>query len=138
MQGPTEEFREHVREIAEGVDSEDALTELLDEIEGEIRTDIRETARGEAADELAAVEGWASVASYPVARFSAPASPWPPFNRLAGWGTKAVRKLRSITNTLKGRLQGIARDLGAESFSIGVSFPWGIQISLTWERAGGP
>lgn len=127
MRGPNDEFREYVWRRAEGIDSEDALSELLDEIEEAMRADVEP---GDPPDQLAAAESWASVASYPMARLSAPASPWP--RNVAGWGTRAVGRLRRIANTLSAVLQPIAPALGAQSFSIGVSFPWGIQISLSW------
>jgi hypothetical protein len=135
--GPTDQFRRHVWGSAEDVDSEDALSELLDEIEEQIRADIAgsadQLAAGVPNDQLAAAESWASVASYPMARLSAPASPWGrKGRRVAGWGTPAIGRLRSTANTLSAALQPIAPAVGATSFSIGVSFPWGIQISLSW------
>lgn len=129
MVGPSDDFRRYVWEQAEGVDNEDALSELLDQIEMAVRED-GPVAPVAPEEELAAAESWASVASYAVGRLSAPASPWP--RNVAGWGTRAVGRLRSIANTLSATLSQVAPQLGAQSFSIGVSFPWGIQISLSW------
>ena len=63
----------------------------------------------------------------------APGSPFP--FRLAGWGEKAVGKLRGIADRLKPKLQVVAQKIGADSVSIGVSFPWGVQVSLSWPVA---
>ena len=80
--------------------------------------------------QMSAADSWASLASYPMARLSAPTSPWP--RNVAGWGTKRGWTTERIANTLSAALRAIAPALGAQSFSIGVSFPWGIQISLSW------
>jgi hypothetical protein len=53
---------------------------------------------------------------------------------VAGWSRRAVARLRSIVQVLSGPVARIAPTLGASSFAIGVSFPWGIQISLEWGR----
>ncbi|HEX4009408.1 MAG TPA: hypothetical protein VHX62_05350 [Solirubrobacteraceae bacterium] len=139
MDGPEPNFREavgsrsvQVREIGD----EAELEHLLEEIEVEIRRDLEHSAPSDAVDEgdawsqLAAIESWAGVASNATALFYAPASPWP--QSVAGWSKNAVAKLRSIANTLKPALQSLLGALSAVGFSIGVSFPWGISIGLSF------
>lgn len=131
MNGPSDEFRTQIAEHVERVDSEAGLEELLAQIESKLEADVTLGVMGPPIDELAAIESWASLASYAAARFSAPASPWP--RNLAGWGTRATKRLRSVANKLRASLGQVAQAAGAQSWSIGVSFPWGIQISLTWQ-----
>ena len=139
MNGPDPDFRENiglqsvqVREIGD----EAELENLLEVIEVAIRRDLEESPPRHAVDEddawsqLAAIESWAGVASNATALFYAPASPWP--QSVAGWSKKAVAKLRSIANTLKPALQALLGALTAVGFSIGVSFPWGISIGLSF------
>jgi hypothetical protein len=77
-----------------------------------------------------AVDQWASVASYAVASLYAPQSPLP--RGLAGWASKIGEILQRIASILIFPLQVVARALGASSWSIGASFPWGISVSLNW------
>jgi hypothetical protein len=130
MNGPEDELRGRVADVAEEVASEAALEDLLAEIEDALRADIEHGAGETPEDDMAAIESWASVASYAVARFHAPASPWP--RDLAGWGKNAAGRLRSIANALSAVLRGVAHAAGATSFSIAVGFPWGITIGLSW------
>jgi hypothetical protein len=130
MNGPDDEFRARVAVIAEQVGNEAGLETLLGEVEAALQADIELGAGENPNDDLAAVESWAAVASYAVARFHAPASPWP--RDLAGWGKKAAGRLRSIANTLSTILRPVAQALGAASFSIAIGFPWGISIGLSW------
>jgi hypothetical protein len=138
MRGPTDEFRSEIQKQAQDISQEQQLIQLLDRIDHELRKDLERPGpvpKGDAVlsyveSQMAAVESWASLASEPMARLSAPQSPWP--RNIAGWGTKAVGRLRRIANTLSAPLRTIVSALGAQSFSIGVSFPWGIQVSLSW------
>ena len=130
MEGPSDDFRTYVWEQAESLEDEQSLSELLDVIAAEMQRDVEGGLSDDAESELAAADSWASVASYPMARLSAPASPWP--RSVAGWGTHAVGRLRSIATSLAAALAPVARAIGAQSFSVGVSFPWGISISLSW------
>jgi len=134
MVGPSEEFRAEVWARAEEVDSEGALSELLHDINTALTQDVApsEGLAPDPEEELAAADSWASVASYAMGRWSAPASPWPRRKKEAGWGVHAVDRLRAIARTLSEALRRVMGQLGATSFSIGVSFPWGIQISLSW------
>jgi hypothetical protein len=128
MREPDDDFRGWVASAVENVQSEDQLDDVLGEIEGKIEASLGD--ESDPAQTLDAVFEWASVASYPIARFYAPASPWP--KNVAGWGKKAVARLRRIAGLLRTALQAAAAALGAASFSIGVSFPWGISIGLSW------
>jgi hypothetical protein len=130
MNGPDDEFRARVAVVAEEVGNEAALDGLLVEVEEALRADIGLGAGENPNDDLAAIESWAAVASFAVARFHAPAGPWP--RDLAGWGKTAVGRLRSIANTLSTILRNVAQSLAAASFSIAISFPWGISIGLSW------
>jgi hypothetical protein len=130
MEGPDDGFREWIGREATNVDSEEALEGLLGEIEGLVVADVDRGAGEDAEGDLAAIESWASLASYAAARFYAPASPWP--RSLGGWSKRAVARLRSIANALSTALKPVAQALGAASFSIGVSFPWGVSIGLSW------
>ncbi|HWW90462.1 MAG TPA: hypothetical protein VNY35_06765 [Solirubrobacteraceae bacterium] len=130
MNGPDDEFRARVTVVAAEVGNEAALEALLGEVEQALRADIERGAGENADDDLAAVESWAALASYAMARFHAPASPWP--RDLAGWGKNAAGRLRNIANTLSTILRTVAQALAAASFSVAVSFPWGISIGLSW------
>jgi hypothetical protein len=130
MNGPDDEFRARVAVVAAEVGNEAALEALLGEVEEALRADIERGAGENANDDLAAVESWAAVASYAVARFHAPASPWP--RDLAGWGKNAASRLRNIADTLSTILRTVAQALAAASCSVAISFPWGISIGLSW------
>jgi hypothetical protein len=144
MQGPDQAFRERVgsraEALAERMDGEAKLENLLDEIERALRHDVEEgtgddeegTGDDPADDlaDLAAIHSWASVASYASARFYAPASPWP--RSVAGWSRRAAARLQSIANTLLSALRPVAAALNAASISMTVGFPWGISIGLSW------
>jgi hypothetical protein len=130
MHGPDDEFRSMVVNAAGELASEEGLEELLGTIENALQADLEYGTGEDPIDDLAAVESWASVASYATARFHAPASPWP--HDLAGWGKKAAGRLRHIANILSSILKEVVKVLKAVSFSIGVSFPWGISISVGW------
>lgn len=130
MYGPDDDFRADVGARAEQIDNEEALEHLLADIEDRVASDVEHDDGGDPEDDLAAIQTWASVASYAAARFYAPASPWP--RSVAGWSQKAVARLQRIASTLSAPLRRVAAALSAVSFSIGVSFPWGISISLGW------
>jgi hypothetical protein len=127
MNGPTREFRGYVHERAQELESEEQVDELLGQIEGALSEDM---GAENPEEDLAAVEAWASVASYVVARFYAPASPWP--RDVAGWSRKAAERLRRISSKVADVLRSIVGQVGATGFSIGVAFPWGISIALNW------
>jgi hypothetical protein len=130
VEGPSDALREHIATRAEETESEEELDDVLSEIEDAMSTDFATVESDDPIDDLAAIDAWAGLASYAVARFYAPSSPWP--RRLGGWGKRAARRLRRIVSALEPRLKTAAQKTGASSWSIGVSFPWGIQVSLTW------
>ncbi len=132
MQGPDAAFRRRLVERMDEVESEDELEGVLDEIDEALVADLalEEVYEQDPEEVLAAAEAWAGVASYAVARFYGPASPWP--RNVGGWGRKAVGRLRRISARLVPPLQQVQQALGSASFSIGVSFPWGLSIGLSW------
>lgn len=132
MDGPSESLRSELSYEFEGMESENDLEEILARIEGALLADIESNGlRDQAPDDLlAAIESWAGLASAAIARFFAPASPWP--RSVAGWGRRAVGRLRRIANALVPPLLQAYGAIGATSFSISVGFPWGISIGLSW------
>lgn len=100
MDGPSESLRSELSYEFEGMESENDLEEILARIEGALLADIESNGlRDQAPDDLlAAIESWAGLASAAIARFFAPASPWP--RSVAGWGRRAVGRLRRIANAL--------------------------------------
>ena len=133
MQGPDDDFREYVAGRSEEIDSEDALEALLADIENRVRGDLDRPPAATLEDELGAIDSWAAVASHAVARFHAPASPWP--RSVAGWGQRAAARLRGIAGVLSAALARLKTALGAASYSISVSFPWAFR-SPSARRAG--
>jgi hypothetical protein len=152
MEEPSRDFREYIsgrlEELAGTEESqveEDQVEELLQEIEkeldGHLPPEGDEDAEGmarvtpadreEAFAQLGAVESWASLASYAVARFYAPASPWP-WKKLAGWSKGVAERLRRVAGLLLTPLKGVAYVLGASLYSISVGFPFGVAIGLEW------
>lgn len=112
MRQPDDNFRGWVASAVENVQTEDQLDNVLAEIEGQIEASLGQEHEPE--QTLDAVFQWASVASYPIARFYAPASPWP--KNVAGWGQKAVTRLRRIAGLLTSGLRAAMAALGAASF----------------------
>jgi hypothetical protein len=128
MEGPSDDFRVELAHQLDMVQTEEQLDNVLAEIEDALAVDAEQIT--ESADDVVAVMEWASVSSYAMARFYGPASPLR--KDLAGYGKKAVKRLTSICDQLRGPLQAALRTTGASSFSISVGFPWGISVSLTW------
>lgn len=121
--------------------AEGDLERALDRIAGMVSQDIRNSeyfqtatplslGEAEGRDLLAAIDAWGGLASAAVARTYAPASPWP--RSVAGWGKNVTSALQRITRLLLMPLRVAATAMGASSWSIGVGFPWGISISLSW------
>jgi hypothetical protein len=142
MEQPTDEFRQWVGRsldrLTEDVASKGGDTDYAEEALEEILLSIQDQASGasEAApagdpfDDLAAVDAWAGLASYAVARFYAPTSPWPWHK--GGWDKAAPKRLREIAEKLRPALETAARAIGAASWSISVGFPWGVSVSVSW------
>jgi uncharacterized membrane protein YccC len=140
MRGPTDEFREQIAREIDALESEEDLYEILDRIEGQVREDEPGDVGNEedALHELGAIEAWASLASDATIALYAPGS----LNLLrrkgrdlAGWSNDAVERLRRIAQALRNKLGTVAAVLGALVFSIGVNFPWGITIGISWSLA---
>ncbi len=135
MEAPDLEYRRYVAEqaihAAESRD-EEAMEGLLAQVEDRALSEAAGADdRNQGAHELlAAVEAWAGLGSYVVARFYAPHSPWK--DDFGGWSQKAVERLRNLANGLRGKLEQVARMIGVTSCSIAVNFPWGISIGLGW------
>ncbi len=137
MKGPDEGLRNEVAKLIDDLATEEDLYGILERIEGAVRDDAPggpET-EYEASDELAAVDAWAALASDAVQALYAPGS----LNLLrrkghdlAGWSKTAAEKLRRIADALRGALRAVARVLRAIAFTVGVSFPWGISISISF------
>jgi hypothetical protein len=126
MQGPDEDFRAdlaHRRYETEG-DVEGVLDGVLERLGYQDDSVVED----DPYRELAAIEEWASLASYAVSRFYGPQSPLR--KDIAGWSRNAVERLRKIAEKLRPRLARVAELLGAVSFSISVGFPWGVSIGV--------
>jgi hypothetical protein len=77
MEGPSEEFRMHIRERMDEISdygSEEGLEELLAEIEQQLIEDLQRPAPTDPTPLISAMMSWASLASYAVGRFYGPAS----------------------------------------------------------------
>ena len=141
MDGPSESLRQAIVGMLHGIDeapdlwAEQQLMQAMGVIEEGISSDIErvepELSSDSARDVLSAVESWTSVISAAVARVYAPTSPWK--RRIAGWAKEVANKIRWITNLLLAPLKGAAIVLGASSWSIGINFPWGVSVGLSWE-----
>ena len=135
MEGPSEEFRHHTAERIAALERENDVDSLLGAVAELAEVDARDMGpldEDGAADVLAAVESWAALASNVVAGYYAPASVFRFRGGLAGWAKGIAKHLRKIAKILLTPLQAAASALGADSWSIGVGFPWGVSVSLTW------
>jgi hypothetical protein len=120
------------------LDAEGVLLNVLARIELGALEDVAvsryrdgaEMSTDEGWDLLAGIEAWAGLASAAVGQVYAPASPWP--RSTSGWGKKAIAALQRVVKVLLTPLQVAAKALGASSWSVGVGFPWGLSISLSW------
>lgn len=139
MQAPNDGLREEVAQILDRVThdvvvgddaGEESLDQVLEMIEAGANLALESGLDNDGEAELAAVDAWAGLASYAVARFYAPNSPWPWHK--GGWSQSAPRRLRRVANSLRPPLERAASALGAASWSVSVGFPWGVSISLTW------
>ena len=94
-------------------------------VEGEVAVDLES-----ATYVLDAVQMWASATSYALVAVYAPASPLP--RRLAGFANSVTEKTQVIAGILLAPLKAAAAILGADSYAIGLSFPWGVSVELGW------
>ena len=103
---------------------------MRDDIGGSERARSDELTVEEADDLLVRIEQWMSVASNAVGWVYAPQSPFR--KDKAGWKAGVGETLRSLANSVKDVMIRIIKVLGAASWSIGASFPWGISVGLSW------
>ena len=141
MDGPSDAIRvgflNSIASVADAPDpeAERRLDATLNDIgallEGDLEHGGWESLDAESAmDQLAAIDAWAALISSAVARVYAPASPW--HRKVAGWAKSVAARLRWLTNLLLTPLKAVASALGASSYSIGISFPWGVSVGLNW------
>jgi hypothetical protein len=140
MRGPTDSFREEIAREIDALEDENGLNQILERVEGQVREDEAGEVRSEeeALHELAAAEAWAALASDAAIALYAPGSRnllRRKGHDLAGWSTSAVERLRKIAAALRDKLGTAAGLLKGIVFSVGVTFPWGIAISISWSLA---
>ncbi|MFE5709630.1 hypothetical protein ACFQ7J_02195 [Streptomyces sp. NPDC056501] len=126
MQYPDDVLREELERRA--YESEDDCVAGLNLIAESVEKHIEPELTQDPAEVLVAVEGWAALASYVVARTYAPASPM----RFPGWVRGVGIALRRIARLLTVPLNLVARALGCPTYTVGVAFPWGVSVSLDW------
>lgn len=87
-----------------------------------------------AEDLLASVEAWAALASHvTLEAYAGPVREVGAMHRrLAGWTKGVGATLTKMTGLLARYLAAAKRALGALTYSIGVSFPFGVSVSLSW------
>jgi hypothetical protein len=158
MEGPDEDFRQDISARLSNVpvvavtrqgqvervvtdQDEELLVDILNYIADRATSDVRyssvldegrreEVNEEEAYDLLGAIDSWASLISYAVESVYAPQSPLP--RGLAGWGKKIGKALQKVVSILLTPLKLVAAGLQASGWSIGLSFPWGVSVSLNW------
>lgn len=140
MDGPSDALRGGVLTMVADIDAvderaEQSLRAALSDIEGDLsrdvaRADLELHDEDAAMDQLAAIDAWTALISSAVARIYAPASPW--HRQVAGWAKRISAQLRWLTNLLLAPLRAAAGALGAVSYSISISFPWGVSVGLDW------
>ena len=126
MEGPNRDFR--VDLAHRSYETERDVAEVLDAVLEGLEYQDNSEVDDDPYQELAAIEEWASLASYAVSRFYGPQSPLR--RDIAGWSKKAAERLRKIAEKLRPRLARVAQLLNAVSFSISVGFPWGVAIGV--------
>jgi hypothetical protein len=82
---------------------------------------------------IAAADEWISLASSICCRVYAPASPMP--KRLLMWSRKVAELLRMICSMLEQAIGTAARLLGASSWTVAASFPWGVSLGLNFDTS---
>jgi hypothetical protein len=126
VDAPSPEFRESIKQYP---NDEMGCEQALEAIMEELSSDRAPTEQDPQRDAIA-VQTWASLVSYAVARTYAPQSPF----RFPGWSTGVSRRLSQIAWLFRSALRPLADQLKALSYSVTISFPVGIGVSITWER----
>lgn len=115
-------------------ESEALLERVLDRITAGLREARSQNQEQRANELLAVIEAWTGLASYATIRTYGAESPWP--KGLAGWSNGVASRLRRLGSQLEEELREVAIRLHAEGWSISVTFPLGVSVSLSW--ASGP
>jgi hypothetical protein len=126
--------------LAENPASEEALEEVLDLISSHASDDLGPLARQEPGEDqawemLAAVDAWASLASYAFQRIYTEESMavGTPFIQFPGTKKSVMQRLQSVSSKLRPALEKACRGLGALSYSISVGFPAGVSVGISWQ-----
>lgn len=82
---------------------------------------------------IAAADEWISLASSICCRVYAPASPMP--RLLLLWSRKFAELLRKICSRMEQVISTAARLLGASSWTVAASFPWGVSLGLNFDTS---
>ena len=82
---------------------------------------------------IAAADEWISLASSICCRVYAPASPMPKL--LLMWSRKVAELLRNICSMMEQAISTAARLLGASSWTVAASFPWGVSLGLNFDTS---
>lgn len=115
--------------------SEARLHGVLERLAAEL-SEVKDQNQEQTPDELlSVVEAWAGLASYATVRTYGPESPWPS-GGWAGWSDSITKRLRDLCHQMEHHLSTAALGVGADGWSIGLAFPWGVTVSLSWSRAG--
>jgi hypothetical protein len=143
MEPPNDEIRREVArrafEIAEAEDdqgvAEEELAELLDWVWEQVEQLSRAAGFDQDDESLAVAESWLSVASYPVAVFYAPQSPFKKWNTgtLAGIAPSVTNRLARIVSTLRPHLVNMANRTSVDEAGVSFQFPWGVGAGVAWD-----
>jgi hypothetical protein len=126
MHYPEDHFREEVQRGT--YDTEEDCANGLQLVANQLEKQAYPSPNDDPHEVLVAVEGWAALASYVVARTYAPQSPM----RYAGWIRTVAYVLQRIARMLQARLMDVVGRLGASGLTVSVSFPWGLSVSVDW------
>jgi hypothetical protein len=136
-----ESLRAEVFERASAVTEETDVEKLLADIGEHAERDLSAEFGGreelhveEVEGLLASVEAWASLASYVTREvYAGPLREVGAMRlHLAGWAKGVAAALTRLAGLLRGYLARAQQALSALSYSIGVSFPGGVSVSLSW------
>lgn len=134
-----EDYRDDFEQRASSVRVEAELEDLLGSISALAMDELvplaEEAEVQRAAEELlVSVEEWASLASYACTKFyfEGPNEVGTPLRRLGGWSKGVVSMLTDLVKQFGQMLSRAKRAIGATSYSVGVSYPFGVSVGLSW------